>query len=66
MRTIKRMDMPLNNVTVIIRMVKNAHTVTRRVTETMSSGRQKKVINININKWLISLKIYILENLFWK
>ena len=58
--TAKRMDDQLNNVTARRSMVKNAHTVTIRVTNKRSTGRNKSMTKKNKSKRLMSLKRYIM------
>ena len=55
-RTSKIKDTPLNNVTSIISMDNNSHTVTRRATKKRYAGRNKEITK---RKKLISLKRYM-------
>ena len=60
--TAKRMDDQLNNVTARRSMVKNAHTVTIRVTNKRSTGRNKSMTKKKKSKRLMSLKRYIMTS----
>ena len=60
--TAKRMYTPLKNFTTRRSMVKDARTVTRRVTKKISARRNKNMTRKEKGEILISLKIYIMTS----